>query len=127
MMPFAARSHSVSSPFYNGSADIPTFQPEELVATKLRALFQRKKGRDLYDLWLALTVLELDPEKIVAAFPAYRPEGVGAKQMTENLMEKLADRSFCTDVDAMAKTGSPAYDPQVAGKLVIDELFSRIV
>ena len=37
-----------------------TCQSEELVATKLRALVQRKKnkkkGRDLFDLWPALTV-----------------------------------------------------------------------
>ena len=64
MMELTAREHSVESPFYTGHALIPTFQPEELVATKLRALYQRKKGRDLYDLWLALTVLELDPEKL---------------------------------------------------------------
>lgn len=126
MMPLTTRSHRVSNPFYAGSADIPTFQPEELAATKLRALYQRKKGRDLYDLWLALTVLELDPKGILAAFPAYQPEGVGAGQMMENLREKLSDRSFCSDVDAMVRTGAPEYDPQIAGDLVIDSLLSFI-
>jgi len=38
-----------------------TFEPAELVATKLRALYQRRMGRDLFDLWLALTHIGLDP------------------------------------------------------------------
>ena len=32
-----------------------TFKIDELMGTKLRALYQRTKGRDLFDLWLALT------------------------------------------------------------------------
>lgn len=127
MMPLAKRAHRVDNPFYTGEADIPTFQPEELVATKLRALYQRKKGRDLYDLWLALTVLDLDPEAIVAAFPAYKPEGVDGKLMTDNLAAKLADKAFCTDVDAMIRVGSPAYNAQEAGKMVAEELLRLIM
>ncbi len=126
MMELTTRAHSVNSPFYTGSADIPTFQPEELVATKLRALYQRKKGRDLYDLWLALTVLELDPERIVAAYPAYRPEGVTGEDVVANLRAKLCDPEFRTDVLAMIKVGAPAYDPDLAGELVTNELLSRI-
>lgn len=127
MMPLARRAHRVDNPFYTGGAEIPTFQPEELVATKLRALYQRKKGRDLYDLWLALTVLNLDPEAIVAAFPAYRPEGVDGKLMANNLAAKLADKAFCTDIDAMVRVGSPSYDPQEAGKLVEEKLLQLIM
>lgn len=122
MLPLARVSHSVSSPFYTGQAAIPTFQVEELVATKLRALYQRKKGRDLYDLWLALTVLELDPSKILEAFPAYRPEGLSGEQIIDNLRIKLQDKEFCSDVNAMIKASAPEYDPQIAGELVIEEL-----
>lgn len=126
MMPLTTRYHRVESPFYSGSAAIPTFQAEELVATKLRALYQRKKGRDLYDLWLALTALELQPERIVAAFPVYRPDGASGELMVDNLLAKLEDRQFCTDVDAMARVGAPDYDPQAAGKMVISKLLSLV-
>lgn len=125
-MPLAMREHRVENPFYSGSADVPAFQAEELVATKLRALYQRKKGRDLYDLWLALTVLELQPEKIVGAFPAYRPDGVSGEVMIENLLAKLEDREFCTDVDAMARVEAPDYDPQAAGGMVVESLLGLI-
>ena len=126
MMELTTRRHAVESPFYSGAADIPTFQPEELVATKLRALYQRKKGRDLYDLWLALTVLRLDPERIAAAYPAYRPEGVSGEDVEKNLRLKLADPEFRTDVGVMIRMDAPAYDPDVVGELVAAELLSRI-
>ncbi len=99
----------------------------QLVATKLRALYQRKKGRDLYDLWLALTVQNLNPNKILEAFPAYRPEGTRKDFLIENLLVKLKDKEFCTDINGMLRVGSPDYDPQVAGKLVINTLLSFIV
>ena len=34
-------------------------------------LYQRKKGRDFYDLWLALTSLEIDDRKVVKCFERY--------------------------------------------------------
>lgn len=48
------RPFAVASPWFTGEADVPTFAIEELTATKIRALFQRRKGRDLFDLWLAV-------------------------------------------------------------------------
>lgn len=126
MLPLAKVPFSVDSPYYEGSALVPTFQAEEIVATKLRALYQRSKGRDLFDLWLSLTVLELDPEAIIAAFPAYRPEGVTGALMEENLLAKLKDGGFCHDMDLLVRMGAPAYDPQAAGRMVIERLFSNI-
>ncbi len=93
-----------------------------MVATKLRALYQRKKGRDLYDLWLALTALELDPNEILEAFPAYHPEGLSGEQIIDNLRIKLKDKEFCNDVNAMIKASAPKYNPQVAGELIIEKL-----
>lgn len=77
--------HNVDSPWWRGEAEIQTFTAPELVATKLRALHQRRKGRDLFDLWLALTELNLNPEDIHAAFGSYRPQGWP--------LHALADRS----------------------------------
>ncbi len=44
----------VNSPWFRGTADVHTFALDELLGTKLRALYQRKKGRDLFDLSHAL-------------------------------------------------------------------------
>ena len=47
--------------------------------------------------------------------------------MAGNLAAKLADRTFCTDVDAMVRVGSPAYDPQEAGEMATEKLLQLIV
>jgi len=44
----------VASRWFSGAAGILTYDLDELLGTKLRALFQRRKGRDLFDLALAL-------------------------------------------------------------------------
>ena len=128
MLPLASRTLDVASPWCECRQDIPTFQAEELVATKLRALYQRSKGRDLFDLWLALTVLELEPASIVAAFPAYRPEGVTARLMRTNLDQKLADHEFRHDCDKLILGGAEScgYDALEAGALVDRALLSLL-
>ena len=118
--------HEVESGYCNASADIATLRVEELVATKIRALYQRSKGRDLYDLWLALDVLKLDPKAILAAFPVYRPEGMTARLLEANLIAKLDDTGFCSDVDVLRRADSPEYDPQVAGKMILDRLVRKL-
>src|SRR5690606_25421173 len=40
----------VESEWFSGEAKIRTYNINELLGTKLRALYQRKKGRDLFDL-----------------------------------------------------------------------------
>lgn len=52
--PMVTKAFDVDSPWFSGAADVATYAVEELAATKIRALFQRKKGRDLFDLWLAV-------------------------------------------------------------------------
>lgn len=116
----------VDSPWWSGEGDVLTFQPEELVATKLRALFQRRKGRDLFDLWLALTVLRLDPAEIVACFPPYRPEGYTAERARAGLEEHLTDPGFRSDVLPLLREVPEGYDIDAAAELVGNELLTRV-
>lgn len=44
----------VESSWFTGSCELTTYKLEELLGTKIRALYQRKKGRDLYDLYKAI-------------------------------------------------------------------------
>ena len=57
--------HQVENPWFSGQALLPSFSNEEMLATKLRALLQRDKGRDLFDLSHALSVFhDLDIERV---------------------------------------------------------------
>ena len=50
--PLKTIEHTVNSPWFEDKAEILTYELNELMATKLCALYQRNKGRDLFDLWL---------------------------------------------------------------------------
>lgn len=124
--PLATVPFAVESPWWSGSAEVSTFDAVEMSATKLRALYQRKKGRDLFDLWLALTRLELDPAEIVAAFPPYRPAAYTARAAIANLEGKLADGTFRRDLDPLVAQWPTGYSTDTAGALVAAELLARV-
>ncbi|MGH9190441.1 MAG: nucleotidyl transferase AbiEii/AbiGii toxin family protein [Acidimicrobiales bacterium] len=118
--------YSVKSAWFTGRADVLTFSLAELVSTKLRALFQRSKGRDLFDLWLALSQLGIAPMDIVACFDAYRPRGYTRGRAEQNLRAKLANRTFREDVMPLVATWPEGYDIAAAADLVITEVFSLL-
>ena len=122
------RPFSVDSPWFAGQAEVATYRVEELLATKLRALYQRKKGRDLFDLWLALTALRVDDERLVDCFERYitASDGrVSRAQFEANLHTKLASPAFLGDVVPLIAPGV-GYDPQAAGELVFERLIARL-
>lgn len=123
--PHVRLPHVIESPWWSGRADVLTFQPGELVATKLRALYQRRKGRDLFDLWLALTEMKLSPDEILACFGLYRPDGYTGALAIANLHEHLEHPAFRNDIVDLVRPGT-GFDADVAAALVVDELFSRV-
>lgn len=44
--------------FRGGTAFLKTYELEEMAGTKMRALYQRKKGRDLFDLYIILKTID---------------------------------------------------------------------
>lgn len=101
----AAIAYSVDNPWFSGAARIATFSAEELLATKLRALLQRDKGRDLFDLDHALTTLaELDIEWIVALFGRYldqQGQAIGRPEAEKRMLAKYARRDLLGDISAL--------------------------
>jgi predicted nucleotidyltransferase component of viral defense system len=65
VMGFNTVPFKVNSQWFNGDALLTTYYVEELLGTKLRALYQRKKGRDLFDLWYALKNIQVDANQIL--------------------------------------------------------------
>lgn len=117
--------HQVESPWWSGSAEVLTFEPAELIATKLRALYQRRKGRDLFDLWLALTQIGLDPDEILACLGPYRPDGYTTATAVANLREHVGDPGFRTDLLDLVgeETG---FDVDEASALVTEKLLQHL-
>lgn len=119
---------SVDNDWYSGRADVTTFALDELLATKLRALYQRNKGRDLYDLWRALTQLDTDAATISALFERYLERAgltVSRAEFEANLAMKLSMDTFHRDVWPLLRNADE-YDVISAAQLVLKELIARL-
>lgn len=105
---FEERLYAVNSRWFSGQAAIRTYALDELLGTKLRALYQRKKGRDLFDLYVASRLAVVDPVRVVECFHRYlEHEGnrVSRAEFTESLEGKLADSAFTLDVMPLIAAG----------------------
>lgn len=113
--------YTMQSGWFSGQVDILTFEIEEILGTKLRALYQRKKGRDLYDMSMAYHYIKnLDDKKMVQCFHEYmKHEGhsVSRAQYEANLHEKLNDPVFLGDTQPLLKAGAPQFDMVSAGEM----------
>jgi predicted nucleotidyltransferase component of viral defense system len=92
----------VKNPWFSGKAEIASFSREELLATKLRALLQRDKGRDLVDLAYAVAQFkDLDTARVVTLFGKYLEAGgqsISCAEAEQRMWAKLDNPSFLADV-----------------------------
>jgi predicted nucleotidyltransferase component of viral defense system len=120
-LPRIGVSYGVDSPWWSGSAEVSTFALEELLGTKLRALYQRSKGRDLFDLWFAITELDLAADEVANAFHHYMEEDAFSfPELAQNLRAKLADPDFHADVEQLTAVPSNKYEPEAAADLLME-------
>ncbi|HHV04603.1 MAG: nucleotidyl transferase AbiEii/AbiGii toxin family protein [Bacteroidales bacterium] len=124
-MPF-----EVNSKWFNGSCNINTYKLEELLGTKLRALYQRKKGRDLYDLYIALTRYpSLDKGLLLKCYREYMNFSVdnppSRNEFILNMEAKINDPEFLGDTAGLLRKGK-SYEPLLAYELVKTELIENI-
>jgi predicted nucleotidyltransferase component of viral defense system len=120
--PHALVPYQVESRWWSGSAEVRTFRAEEILATKLRALYTRRKGRDLFDLWLALTELTLDDQTIVDGLAHYmRSHIYSYRQLHANLSGKLADPEFLDDIHNLTRD-LQGYEHRAAAELLMRRL-----
>jgi len=85
-------------------------------------MFQRKRGRDLFDLYWALTKspTPVDPSAIIESFQHYMKQEdttAGRVEFIEILEAHLLDRGFCSDMGPLLRSGI-TYNPQAAAKYV---------
>lgn len=117
-------AYKVDNPWWSGAAEIRTFELDELMGTKLRALHQRKKGRDLFDLWYVLAKTGADPKRILEAFHHYMGAEAFSYQdfATSLLYEKLGDGQFRSDMNDLVVNLPDGYDLDAAADHVVGSL-----
>lgn len=115
--------HVVESRWWSGETHVPTFALDEMMATKFRALYQRRKGRDLFDLWLVLTSEDGTPAEIVAGLDHYMKEDAFTyPQLRLNLLDKLANANFRSDLEPLLVELPDGYDVDTAADVVMEQL-----
>lgn len=101
-MPFA-----MDNPWHKAEVELATYTPDELFSTKLRALLQREKNRDLFDLHHGLDQLKLDPGQVVAGCEYYLAEqdlAISRANAEERMLKKLT-RSLIEDIHPLLPPG----------------------
>lgn len=122
---------AVENPWFTGSAGIATFSREELLATKLRALLQRNKGRDLFDLAYALKIFpQLNTSRIVEVLGLYLNKTntlIGRAEAEKRMFAKLAQSSFVTDIGPLLSAGASANVTEGAVRQAFVDVFRRLI
>ncbi|PTM19869.1 MAG: hypothetical protein DA446_06130 [Bacteroidetes bacterium] len=120
----------VKSSWFNGRCNLTTYNLEELLGTKLRALYQRSKGRDLYDMFTALKQQpNLDKEKLLHCYREYMKFSVenppSPREYILNMEAKMQDDEFLGDTTALLRPEFP-FDANEAYELVRTQLIEKI-
>lgn len=122
-------SFSIENGWFTGKAMLTTYHFEELVGTKVRALFQRKKGRDLFDLYMALTTGELDIQKVLESYRKYiefvADKAPSYKEFVQNVELKMHDEEFLEDVMPLLRP-EIQFDPHRAYSIVYERLIDKM-
>lgn len=116
--------YAMANPWFTGAAECVTYSLAELIGTKLRALYQRKKGRDLFDISRVLLQTDVDVVDIVHCFHRYMEHEhrlVTQRIFNENLAEKRASRAFRDDILPLLAPGVN-YDVDEAFQVVSDRV-----
>jgi predicted nucleotidyltransferase component of viral defense system len=124
------KQFKVHSSWYNGECYITTYQIEELLGTKLRALYQRKKGRDLFDIYKSIiSDTHISIEKMVQLYKIYmenEPGGIPVRDTyLKNLEDKMNDPEFLGDTTALLSPDE-TYDPIEGFDLVKKEIIEKM-
>ncbi len=131
VQPYASQYFPVNNSWFQGESQVLTYSIEELLATKLRALYQRKKGRDLYDLWYGIQQLNLlNKDIMISTFEHYMLKDntpVSRAEFEKNLFAKKKDIVFNQDIQPLLSVDqAEQYQLEQAYNMVFNELLIKL-
>ena len=120
---------AVTSPWFAGTCNAPVITLPWLLGSKLRALYQRRKGRDLFDIYMALLEGRITGAEIVDAFLQHSTGyglPISRAEFEANLSEKIEDSRFCEDIGQLLTSTSTPFDHLSAYNLVMTEVIAKV-
>ncbi len=122
--------YEANSTWFKGNCSIISYKLEELLGTKLRALYQRRKGRDLFDIYWALINRSINTEELLQCYSEYMQFVVNkkptVKQFINNLDEKMSDNEFGHDIKGLLRPGVE-YDQNEAYRYINSGLLEKLI
>lgn len=94
----------------------------------MRALYQRRKGRDLFDMWYAITQSNADTNKVIEAWRFYmnhENNAVSKQEFLDNMAKKIEDKDFLGDMEGLLRPGV-SYEIIKAYEFIKTELLEKI-
>ena len=107
-----------------------TYELDELVGTKVCALYQRLKGRDLFDRYTAHITDKLNLDRVMTAYDRYlrfvASHAPTYKEFVLNMDEKMHNPEFLGDTTDLLRPGL-TFDPQPAWEKVREAIVSCLI
>lgn len=128
VLPLRFEKLDVQSEWFNGSANIITYEIDELMATKLRALYQRRKGRDLFDIWYVSKQELIDLERVFEIFFKYCTNDnvdIKGSEFFKNLVLKKNHPDFQFDMSSLLPM-ELNWNFEEAYQFVVDNVISKL-
>ncbi len=120
---------NVENQWFSGKCSVTTYRLDELLGTKLRALYQRRKGRDLFDLYKGLNTAEVNTEHLIRCYHRYMDFVVDnpptKKEFLLNMEQKIVDDEFLGDTSMLLRP-EENFNPEEAYDLVREKLIERL-
>ncbi|MEA2107296.1 MAG: nucleotidyl transferase AbiEii/AbiGii toxin family protein [Bacteroidota bacterium] len=121
--------YQVNNKWFSGKAKVVTYDINELLGSKLRALYQRKKGRDLFDLFYASQNITLNNDQLIKCYNEYIKVVVDTpptkRLFLQNIEEKETDTLFLGDIEGLLRP-QIEYNPKDAFKWIKAELIEKM-
>ena len=128
VLPLRLEKFDVQSEWFNGSADIITYEIDEFMATKLRALYQRRKGRDLFDVWYVAKQKLIDLNRVFEIFSKYCTNdnvNIRGDDFFKNLALKKNHPDFQSDMSPLLPM-ELNWHFEEAYQFVVDNVISKL-
>jgi len=120
---------SMNNQWFSGSCKVTIYYLEELLGTKLRALYQRRKGRDLFDLYKAISTQNVNIKNIIQCYREYIGFVVDnpptQKEYLQNMELKMQDEEFLGDTNSLLQSDD-RYNPVEAWDVVKNKLIMQL-
>lgn len=120
---------NITNQWFTGNCQVITYKLDELIGTKVRALYERRKGRDLFDIYKALQKDSLNPDNVISCFKEYMKREDKSPNHTlyiANMEEKMVNEEFLGDTTTLLRPDE-VYTPLLAYEIVKKQLLDKLI